>query len=282
MTHICVGNLTTIGSDNGLSPGRHQAITWTNVGILLIGPLRTNLSEILIGIQTVSFKKMHLKMSSAKWRPFVSASMCWVQYVLWELGQYHVYWCLGPVRPHVIRKYGSDYTQDTQVFQLTTTYQWLGLWERKKPNSMFPLRWRHNNHAGVSNHQPHGCLLNRLFRRKSKKTSKLRVTGLCAGISPGPVNSPHKGPVTRKMFPFDDVIMPLHNTMQHFNGWTYIIVTNSPYICVCDLRCIYTQRARTLGSTSIRHRSDSFASDRRLIDSVPRVNIGIDTQWLST
>ena len=69
------------------------------------------------------------------------------------------------------------------------------------------LRWRHNDHAGVSNHQPHGCLLNRLFRRKSNKTSKLRVTGLCAGNSPGPVNSPHKGPVTRKMSPFDDVIM---------------------------------------------------------------------------
>ena len=49
----------------------------------------------------------------------------------------------------------------------------------------FALRWRHNDHAGVSNHQPHGCLLNRLFRRKSKKTSKLRVTGLCAGNSPG-------------------------------------------------------------------------------------------------
>ena len=47
------------------------------------------------------------------------------------------------------------------------------------------LRWRHNDHAGVSNHQPHSCLLNRLFRRKSKKTSKLRVTGLCAGNSPG-------------------------------------------------------------------------------------------------
>ena len=56
-------------------------------------------------------------------------------------------------------------------------------------------------------HQPHGCLLNRLFGRRSKKTSKLRVTGLCAGNSPGPVNSLHKGPVTRKMFPFDDVIM---------------------------------------------------------------------------
>ena len=48
---------------------------------------------------------------------------------------------------------------------------------------MFPLHWRHNDHGGVSNHQPHGCLLNRLFR--SKKTSKLRVTGLCVGNSPG-------------------------------------------------------------------------------------------------
>ena len=69
------------------------------------------------------------------------------------------------------------------------------------------LQWRHNDHDCVSNHQPRGCLLNRLFRRRSKKTSKLRVTGLRVGNSPGPVNSPHKGPVTRKMFPFDDVII---------------------------------------------------------------------------
>ena len=47
------------------------------------------------------------------------------------------------------------------------------------------LRWRHNGRDCVSNHQPYDCLLNRLFRRKSKKTSKLRVTGLCAGNSPG-------------------------------------------------------------------------------------------------
>ena len=69
-THICVGNLTIIGSDNGLSPGRRQAITWTNVGILLLGPLGTNFSEILTEIRTFSFKKIHLKMSSGKWRPF--------------------------------------------------------------------------------------------------------------------------------------------------------------------------------------------------------------------
>ena len=74
-THICVGKLTTIGLENSLSPGRRQAIIWTIDGILLIGPLGTNFSEIFIGIQTFSFKKMHLKISSAKWRPFVSASM---------------------------------------------------------------------------------------------------------------------------------------------------------------------------------------------------------------
>ena len=68
VTHICSSKLTIIGSDNGLSPGRHQAIIWTNAGILLIGPLGTNFDEILIEIHTFSFKKMHLKMSSAKQR----------------------------------------------------------------------------------------------------------------------------------------------------------------------------------------------------------------------
>ena len=68
--HICVDNLTIIGPDNGLSPGRRQAIICTNAGILLIGPLGTNFSKIQIRIQTFSYKKMHLKMSSVKWHPF--------------------------------------------------------------------------------------------------------------------------------------------------------------------------------------------------------------------
>ena len=50
--------------------------------------------------------------------------------------------------------------------------------------SKFSWQWRHNGHEGVSNPQPHDCLLNCLYRRRSKKTSKLRVTGLCAGNSP--------------------------------------------------------------------------------------------------
>ena len=69
-THICVGNLTINGSDNGLSPGRRQAIILTNAGILLIGPIETNFSEMLIEILTFSLEKMRSKVSSAKRRPF--------------------------------------------------------------------------------------------------------------------------------------------------------------------------------------------------------------------
>ena len=87
MKHLCVSKLTTIGSDNGLSPGRRQAIIWTNPGILLIEPSGTNFSEILIETHTFSFKKIRLKMLSGKRRPFclslnvlrqlfVQASMC--------------------------------------------------------------------------------------------------------------------------------------------------------------------------------------------------------------
>ena len=72
-------------------------------------------------------------------------------------------------------------------------------------SSRYPLLWRHNGRDGVSNHQPQHYLLNRLFRRRSKKTSK---------------NPPHKWPVTRKMFPFDDVIMTQHP------DWAWFI---SPY-----------------------------------------------------
>ena len=65
-TNICVGEHVNIGSDNGLLPGRRQAIIWTNAGILLIGPLEKNFIEILMEICTFSFKKMHLKMLFGK------------------------------------------------------------------------------------------------------------------------------------------------------------------------------------------------------------------------
>ena len=71
--YIWFSKLITIGSDNGLSPGRCQAIIWTNDGILFIGSLGTNFNDILIEIYTFSCKKMHLKMSSGKCRPFCPA-----------------------------------------------------------------------------------------------------------------------------------------------------------------------------------------------------------------
>ena len=70
MTHICVSKLTIISLDNGLSPGRRQAIIWTNAWILSIGLFGTNFGEILNENQTISLKYMHLKMSSVKSRPF--------------------------------------------------------------------------------------------------------------------------------------------------------------------------------------------------------------------
>ena len=82
MTRICVGKLTIIGSDNGLSPGRRRAIIRTNAGILLIGTLGTNFSEILIEIHTFfiqenAFEKVVWKMASILSRPqYVKSKVC--------------------------------------------------------------------------------------------------------------------------------------------------------------------------------------------------------------
>ena len=97
VTHICVSKITIIGPDNGLSPERRQAIIWTNAGIWLIQILGTNFNEILSKIHAFSLKKMHLKMSSGKWRPFclglnelISKLSCAghvVTYTCWDLSK---------------------------------------------------------------------------------------------------------------------------------------------------------------------------------------------------
>ena len=76
---------------------------------------------------------------------------------------------------------------------------------RVQLNTCFALRWRHNERDCVSNHQPHDCLLNCLFRCRSMKTSA--SLAFVRRIHRWPVNSPCKGLIKRKMFPFDDVIM---------------------------------------------------------------------------
>ena len=111
---------------------------------------------------------------------------------------------------HLQRDYMSPipstiYEHIIQILWKVVLYQCRFHWSNQATSHT--LHWRHNGHDCVSNHQPQDCLLDLFFRRRSKRTPKLRVTGLCAGNSPGPVNSPHKWPLTRKMFPFDNVIM---------------------------------------------------------------------------
>ena len=95
------------------------------------------------------------------------------------------------------------------------------------------LQWRHNGRDGVSNHQPDDYSLKRLFRCRSKKTSKLRVTGLWAE------NFPHKRPIKRKMLPFDDVIMlpeskltQLNKTCSNFSKPGFCLTLRDALFCL--------------------------------------------------
>ena len=122
---------------------------------------------------------------------FIRYTTCRYQYTPVTLDgkqQRHLYLCIGNWGVKIANKAHGIY--------------WI-----KYLKAQISLRWRHNEHDGISNHRPRDCLLKRIFRRRSKKTSKLRGTGLCEGNSPWPVNSPQKGPITRKMFPFDDIII---------------------------------------------------------------------------
>ena len=89
------------------------------------------------------------------------------------------------------------------------------------------LQLDHNECNGISNHRRLDCLLNRLIKHRSKKTSKLRVIGLCEGNPP----VTHTGPVTRKMFPFDDVIM----RTEHRNGFVCLLICPSLWLSICPL-----------------------------------------------
>ena len=196
VTHICVSKLTIIGADNGLSPGWRQAIIRTNAGILLIGPLGTNFSEILIWIQTFSFRQVHLKMSSAKWRPFCLG--------LNEL----IHWGLLP--PYDITELGHLHYNDVIMGAIASPITslvgvcsavWLGSDQRK-----------HQSPASLA---------------------------FVWGIHRRPVNSPHKGPVTRKMFPIDDVIMFAPGN-EKWPIWCQAITwTNDQLLSITSLRTIF-------------------------------------------
>ena len=95
-------------------------------------------------------------------------------------------WCSAR-NHHAIAK--SNMKQQNPILWITLQYEnnttYIIVWANNGMCFVRTLQWRHNGRDGVSNHQPHNCLLNRLFGRRSKKTSKLRATGLCAGNSPG-------------------------------------------------------------------------------------------------
>ena len=94
------------------------------------------------------------------------------------------------------------------------------------------LRWRHNDCGGVSNHQPHDCLLNRIFGRISKEHQSSASLAFVREIHRGPVNFPHKWPVTRKMFPFDDVIMKVCSTVY---PWSHISVWFTAILALVEM-----------------------------------------------
>ena len=131
----------------------------------------------------------------------------------------------------------------------------------------------------ASNHQPHDCFLNRLFRHRSKKTSKLRVTGLCVGNSPGPVNSPHKWPVTRKMFPFDDVIIITFfspfgmETLSAFLVADKIIpLSKSQYLSTWALKLIHVGKR---GPSSFHHSTSPLSTYVLLLSHTVQINLGM-------
>ena len=104
---------------------------------------------------------------------------------------------------------------------------------RPKQKTWATLQWRHNEHDGVSDHQPHDCLLNRLFMCRSRETWKFRATGLCAGNSPVTGKSHAQRAGNEEMFPFDDVIMiwwyMLPITSSIF-CWKYVIILPVPSV----------------------------------------------------
>ena len=113
---------------------------------------------------------------------------------------------------HLWQRFYSIHISDDGVIISSTLFLYF---QRGEGCVYASLQWRHNGPDGVSNHQPRACLLNRLFWHRSKRNQSSASLAFVRGIHRWPVNSPHKGPVTRKMFPFDDVIMLTHYVWCH-------------------------------------------------------------------
>ena len=201
VTHICVSNLTIIGSDNGLSPGRCQAIIWTNAGILFIGPLGTNFSEILIEILTISFKKMRLKVSSGKWRPFcfglnVLTNSCYhnqnIKYITWNRHMVHILLCFivvwhGSCLPISFRV--ASLAWGNHMIAPVPVKQHWRIWVNKSYES---TKTHYTNHNNMSTTKPSACIY---IMCSNLPPWNHYMEVLSPLLAQSPVDSPHKGPV---------------------------------------------------------------------------------------
>ena len=178
-------NQVSIGSDNGLSPTQHQAIIWTNARLLSIKLLGRNFSEILIKIQDFSFTKLYLKILSAKWRPF----------------------CLTDIRkfagscPNILGRIPilQSFFETQTWFQMRYDMSYVRLVSHYSEVIMSEMA---SQITGVS--IVYSTVCSGTDQRKPQSSTSLAFV---RGIHGWPANSLHKGPVMRKMFSFDDIIM---------------------------------------------------------------------------
>ena len=210
VTHICVSKLTIIGSDNGLAPDRRQAIIWTNGEILLIGPLGTNFSEILIEILTFSFKNMRLKVSSAKRWP-----ICLGLNVLSEMDI--------SFRHKLFINQKESWSEGLVIniwyISHIKRVQFSNVMLRQQVHSPIEAWWCAYHYSVIL-----GSIASQITSLtivywsvySGADQRKHQSSAFVRGIQRTPVTSPHKGPVTRKMFLFDDVIMCVSDFGYHW------------------------------------------------------------------
>ena len=237
VTHICVGNLIIIGSDNGMSPGRRQAIIWTNAGILLIGPLGTNFNEIVIAIQTFSVKKMHLKILSVKWRAFcLGLNVLTILVIRLEFSgrTWSVLIAVDELAMPCIHY--NDVIMGaiaSQITSLTIVYS---------------------------------TVYSDADERKHQSSASLAFVW---GIHRWPVNSPHKWPVMRKMVPFDDIMSAGHQQPWYWLcrlNWSCfpqerILTADQSQVSRNDRKCKYIYYK----ISNIRHTKSQNLNDSHLV-----------------
>ena len=189
-------------------------MAWYRIGVRLsFGPKMAQLLTRICVTRRRWVKKSNVTLWNDKWNDVWDFSgRMWLEQLYFKMNSVKLDFLSilsYPLFYHTRQNNEHEYTDFMGWYRGDIHYETIG-----------PLLWRHNGRDGVSNHQPHDCLLNRLFRRRWKKTSNLCVTGLCEGNSPGTGEFPAQRASIGEMLPFDDVIM-LWDMQRHFK---YVIV----------------------------------------------------------